>query len=251
MKHLGPRALLLIVLGGGAILMGWISIGSISTAAWAQPPAAGAAVPAQNNPDDGPPPVAIDEPKVPSPPAVPRPYDPEGIHREGMGRGGVGWGRPRGGGGMRMGSHAFGPGNLSLPHPMSPEEMEEFRDLQKAVEKLKSAKNDAEKTSATSEISKLLEKSFQHDLERREHQVSDIEARVKKLRDQIEKRKKAKDEIVSLRLKTIVNEADGLGFPGGFERDWEVIEGPPGAMSFPPTRFHAFPALGPKVPDDD
>jgi hypothetical protein len=234
MKHLGPRALLLIVLGGGAILMGWISIGSISTAAWAQPPAAGAAVPAQNNPDDGPPPVAIDEPKVPSPPAVPR--------------------MPGFGGGFdQHGNRAFrvGRGKGPFPHPMPPEEMEEFRDLHKAVEKLKSAKNDAEKTSATSEISKLLEKSFQHDLERRERQVSDIEARVKKLRDQIEKRKKAKNDIVGLRLKTIVNEADGLGFPGGFEHDWEVIEGPPGAMSFPPTRFHAFPALGPKAPTDD
>ena len=153
-----------------------------------------------------------------------------------MGRGGAGLGR--------VGGDFFA-------HPVGPEEMAEFSELHKAVEKLKSAKNDAEKTSATSEISKLLEKSFQHDLERREQRVSDIEARVKKLRDQIEKRKKAKDDIVSLRLKTIVNEADGLGFPGGFERDWEVIEGPAGAMGFPHVRPHAFPAARPKSPTDD
>ena len=35
-----------------------------------------------------------------------------------------------------------------------------------------------------------------------------------RLREQIERRKKAKDEIVGLRLKTIVNETEGLGFPG-------------------------------------
>jgi hypothetical protein len=107
-------------------------------------------------------------------------------------------------------------------HPMSEEEIHEFKALGQAVEKLKSAKNDAEKTSATNEISQVLEKWFKRDLERRESQVSEIETRVKKLRDQIEKRKKAKDEIINLRVKTIVNEADGLGFPGAFEQESEA-----------------------------
>jgi len=49
---------------------------------------------------------------------------------------------------------------------------------------------------------------------------------VKKLRDQIEKRKKARDEIINLRLKTIVNEAEGLGFPGAFDQDSEVNRHP-------------------------
>jgi hypothetical protein len=58
----------------------------------------------------------------------------------------------------------------------------------------------------------LLEQSFGRDLEHREQEVAEIESRVKKLREQIERRKKAKDEIVGLRLKTIVNEIEGLGF---------------------------------------
>ncbi len=100
--------------------------------------------------------------------------------------------------------------------------MREFEALRQAVEKLKSAKNDAEKTSATNEISQVLEKWFKRDLDRRENQISEIETRVKKLRDQIDKRKKAKDEIINLRLKTIINEADGLGFPGAFEQESEA-----------------------------
>jgi hypothetical protein len=100
---------------------------------------------------------------------------------------------------------------------------------------LKSAKADGEKTAATKEVSELLEKSFQRDLERREKQIVEVEARVKKLRDQIEKRKKAKDEIISLRLKTIVNEADGLGFPGPFEQepDLNPLNPPAGGFGGP------------------
>jgi hypothetical protein len=95
----------------------------------------------------------------------------------------------------------------------------ERRAFQEAVEKLRAAKEGPEKEAAKKELAKLLDRSFTHDLERREHEVTEIESRVKKLRDQIDKRKNAKDEIIGLRLKTIINESEGLGFPGpvGFE----------------------------------
>jgi hypothetical protein len=133
---------------------------------------------------------------------------------------------------------------------MSPEEMQEFEAFHRAVEKLKSAKSDADKTSATNELSKLLDKSFQRDLERREHEIAQVEARVKKLRDQIEKRKKAKDDILNLRLKTIVNEADGLGFPGGFEADSDLFSSRPKAFGVPgpPHEFDFSPLQTPAPP---
>jgi hypothetical protein len=84
--------------------------------------------------------------------------------------------------------------------------------FQEAVEKLRSAKAGPEKEAAKKELLELLEQSFTRDLEHREKEVAEIELRVKKLREQIERRKKAKDEIVGLRLKTIVNETEGLGF---------------------------------------
>jgi chromosome segregation ATPase len=108
--------------------------------------------------------------------------------------------------------------------------------LQTAVEKLRTAKEGPEKEAATKEVMQQLEKSFTSDLERREQEVSEIESRVKKLRDQIEKRKKAKDEIISLRLKTIINETQGLGFPGpagpvGFEHG-EMLPGQMGGIGW-------------------
>jgi hypothetical protein len=148
------------------------------------------------------------EPPQPPTAALPRPDRPPDVFENRP------WGVSE-----ELGRHGrFG---VRFPHPMSHEEMQEFESLHRAVEKLKTAKTDAEKTSATNEISQVLEKWFKRDLERREKQISEIETRVKKLLDQIEKRKKAKDEIINLRLKTIINEADGLGFPGAFEPESE------------------------------
>jgi hypothetical protein len=90
--------------------------------------------------------------------------------------------------------------------------VQERQAFQQAVQKLRSVKEGPEKEAVKKELSALLDKSFTRDLEHREQEVAEIEVRVKKLKDQIERRKKAKDEIVGLRLKTIVNETEGLGF---------------------------------------
>jgi hypothetical protein len=212
MKKAVERALLVIVLGGGSLL----------TMAWAQQPGAPTRPPAAG-------PDAPSEPfgpaRRPSPPA-----------------GGISWGGGRSGGAGRIGAFGGRMGGGMLHPPMSEEEMQESDALHQAVDKLKSAKSDAEKTSATKEISQLLEKLFQRDLEHREHQVTEIEARVKKLRDQIEKRKKAKDDILTLHLKTIINESEGLGFPGRFDNESGI--GPHG-RSF---HWDAMPELVPPRP---
>jgi hypothetical protein len=213
MNQLARRAFLLIVLVGGSLL----------TVAWAQAPEAkkepSPAVPVGPQAD-------AEEDFGPQPPAGPAIWD---------GRGGsMGVGGSISGGWGEHGRHGIF--RRDFPHPMGREEMQEFEAFHRSIEKLKSAKSDADKTSATNELSKMLEKSFQRDLERREHEIAQVEARIKKLRDQIEKRKKAKDDILSLRLKTIVNEADGLGFPGGFG---------PESESFGP-RPRVFHTLGPR-----
>jgi len=130
-----------------------------------------------------------------------------------------------------MGGFGGGPFGRSFAGPrgfrhVSPEEDAELEALSQAIHKFKSAKSDADKTTAKNEISKALEKVFKRDMERREKQIADVEARVKKLREQLENRTKAKDEILSLHLKTIVNEAEGLGFPGHFDQDSEVFAQP-------------------------
>jgi hypothetical protein len=200
MNKVAQRALLVVVLGGGYFL----------TRAWAQEPTK------PGPPQEVVPPHEAVEPLAPpsedsepdSPPDRPRHFGHVGPHNA--------WGMGGGMGGFGGQMNPWGRRG-EFPHRVSEEEMKEFASLHKAVEKLKNAKNDADKTSATNEISQLLDKWFKRDLDQREKQVAEIEARVKKLREQIEKRNKAKDEIIKLRLKTIVNEADGLGFPGGFD----------------------------------
>jgi len=129
------------------------------------------------------------------------------------------------------------------------EGLKEALAFQAAVEKLRSAKEGAEKEAAKKELSQLLEQSFTRDLEHREQDVAEIESRVKKLREQIERRKKAKDEIVGLRLKTIVNETEGLGFPGS-QSDEPMDISRQKRAQVPSIKYDDFEPKASPVPDD-
>jgi hypothetical protein len=209
-----------VILIGGACLL---------TIAWAQTPEAakgpandsGARTKHAVRVSDDAQPVPAQPPEarpraVPAEPGMPAP--PSGFSFGG--EGGGEWGVSGAGHPFLMNRHARH-GRFGGPL-MSEEEIQEHQALEQAVGSLKSAKSDAEKTNATNEISKILEKWFKRDLERREKQIAEIEARVKKLQEQIAKRKKAKDEIINLQVKTIVNEAEGLGFPGSFGHESDV-----------------------------
>jgi hypothetical protein len=210
--------LFMILIGGASLL----------TIAWAQTPEAAKQPPRETKTGAAP------APDAPGPGTRPRfGRDRAGMpHRPGQpgsptgfnfgGEGGE-WGAAGGGNPFFVNRH---PGHRFGGPLMSEDEIQEHQALEQAVGSLKSAKSDAEKTNATNEISKILEKWFKRDLERRERQIAEIETRVKKLQDQIEKRKKAKDEIISLQVKTIVNEAEGLGFPGHFDAESEMNRSP-------------------------
>ncbi len=79
---------------------------------------------------------------------------------------------------------------------------------------LHSSKDEETRKKAADTIREQLNAQFDRDLKRREKELADIEARLKTLREQVEKRKAARDRIVGLKLDTIINEAEGLGFPG-------------------------------------
>ncbi|MDB5342762.1 MAG: hypothetical protein JWP89_1139 [Schlesneria sp.] len=102
----------------------------------------------------------------------------------------------------------------SVAIPISAEELKQLQAMQAAKEKLKKAQNEAARKEATDVIQKSLIKQFEQDLAQREKELAAAEERLKTLRQQLDKRKLAKDEIITLRLKTIVNNAEGLGFPG-------------------------------------
>lgn len=95
-----------------------------------------------------------------------------------------------------------------------PEEQAAFLAYREARQALKDATNETERKTASEAIRLHLDKQFERDLVQREEDLFAVEERVKMLRQQFDRRKQSKDEIVTLRLKTILNNADGLGFPG-------------------------------------
>ena len=106
--------------------------------------------------------------------------------------------------------------------PIPAEELAAAKKLQEAIDLLKSAKDDEARKAATGIIQEQLNSQFDRDVEQREKELVEVEQRVKTLREQLDKRKSLRDDIIDLRLKTIQNDAEGLGFPG---------EGTPGAVS--------------------
>ncbi len=106
--------------------------------------------------------------------------------------------------------------NLEKMVPLTAEEIlesKQFQDLQQHMSD--ATKTDAEKELGRKQLAELLEKQFTRDFDTREKDVLELETRVQKLREQLNKRKAAKEKIIELRMTTIQNEIDGLGFPGG------------------------------------
>lgn len=101
-----------------------------------------------------------------------------------------------------------------IHEPVPAEELEEYEAFQNAMQALKSAKDEAEKKKASETVREHLVKQLDRDLVQREQELAEVEERIKQLKQQLAKRKASKDDIVTLRLKTIINNAEGLGFPG-------------------------------------
>ena len=88
-----------------------------------------------------------------------------------------------------------------------------------------------QKTEIKAELANVLQRQFDLQLQQREREVSEIEARVRNLREMIEKRKTARQSIVTNRLDQVLNELDGMGWV----EPSAAMSGPygPGRMSGP------------------
>lgn len=98
---------------------------------------------------------------------------------------------------------------------VSPEEQVEHKQFRAAIQQLKEIKDDDpnKKEEVAKTLRDLLGKQFDRDLAHREKELVALEERVATLRKQLEKRKSAKNDIIVLRIRTIANEIEGLGFP--------------------------------------
>ena len=97
---------------------------------------------------------------------------------------------------------------------VSPAELAENQQYESSLKVLKSDEGDAAKETARNTIRQLLVTRFTQDLESREKSLVQLESRVKKLREQLDKRIAARDQIIDLQMTTLQNAIDGLGFDG-------------------------------------
>lgn len=90
--------------------------------------------------------------------------------------------------------------------------------LRSAADAVQNAKGDEEKATARKKLNELVDKCFDDDMVQRQKELEQLEKRLSQLREQLDRRKNKKSEIVDLQLKVLLNEADGLGFFSSAER---------------------------------
>lgn len=136
--------------------------------------------------------------------------------------------------------------NEIIYQPIDAEEFTEMMAFREARMALKDAKDEAARKTAAEAIRQHLEKQFDRDLSQREQELAAVEERVRQLRQQVEKRSRSKDEIVTLRLKTMLNNADGLGFPGDddLQDPSGLVPGPVRSLGVRTTDFYEPPIRG-------
>jgi murein L,D-transpeptidase YcbB/YkuD len=84
--------------------------------------------------------------------------------------------------------------------------------IQEAADHYCNATNETGKEKALQRLRGLASKYFEEDMEVRKNELAEIEARLAKLRSQLDRRSTRKNEIVDLQVKVAINEAEGLGF---------------------------------------
>lgn len=86
-------------------------------------------------------------------------------------------------------------------------------DMHNAISELKKSESDDDRKAAIENLRGVLEDQYDESLDNYEKYLASLEEQIKEMRSQIDKRRDAKMELVDLRLKMLVNEADGLGWP--------------------------------------
>jgi hypothetical protein len=86
---------------------------------------------------------------------------------------------------------------------------------------LSEARDEKKKAEITKQLESVVGDMFDMDMKGRDAELSTLEARLKKLHEQLDRRRQARGEIIQLEVKVLMNEAAGLGFssqgrPGDF-----------------------------------
>lgn len=106
------------------------------------------------------------------------------------------------------------PGDQEL---LARQSQEGQRVLQAAMSQLKSdSASETERQEAKKILAQYLDVQFNADHERRVQQLKSLEEQVVTLKAQLEKRESSKQRLIELRLTLLENDANGLGFPSGW-----------------------------------
>lgn len=108
--------------------------------------------------------------------------------------------------------HSFGTTyNLSATTTRNAESLLAHR-VNELTKKLGEAKSEAERSEIKTELSQHLEKQFVLRQKRHQEEIAALEAKIKKLKELVEKRQENRREIIAKRLDQILSNAEGLGW---------------------------------------
>jgi hypothetical protein len=114
-----------------------------------------------------------------------------------------------------------GPGGGALYYPTGQNILTPYRatpaqsEIAKLMHQLRETEDEEKKGELTKQLETAVAKHFDEDMKARQTELTKLEERLKKLRAQLDRRSKAKAEIIQLQIKVLINEAEGLGFSGG------------------------------------
>lgn len=102
-------------------------------------------------------------------------------------------------------------GEETFAEPEEPRRKAE-RTLRDVTKKLKQTKGEYNRQDAEKHLRPALEGYFAADLDGREQEIKGIQKRVDSLDKLIEQRRRARDQVISLQVEVLKNDAEGLGF---------------------------------------
>ncbi|MEZ6115896.1 MAG: hypothetical protein R3C28_04895 [Pirellulaceae bacterium] len=97
--------------------------------------------------------------------------------------------------------------------PIPKEELDRQQRIADLQQQLTTAADDDERDKVAEELGTAYSDLFDEDLAKREKEIAEVEARIAKLRAQLDERKKMRDTIIAHRLDSVLLQSKGLAFP--------------------------------------
>ena len=97
--------------------------------------------------------------------------------------------------------------------PIPKEELDRQQRIADLQQQLTAAAEDDERDKVAEELGTVYAELFDEDLAKREKEIAEVEARIAKLRAQLDERKKMRDTIIAHRLDSVLLQSKGLAFP--------------------------------------